>query len=105
MNNTILIKLTDGGLVDYKDDVYYDVYYNGDVDNIDEGSSDLILELRPKTTEVPEQEESYSTSTFKTNHSSSKRVTQNSAVKPKPTTTNNTDNSDPNSPLNAFPTN
>ena len=25
MNNTILI---DGGLVDYKDDVYYDVYYN-----------------------------------------------------------------------------
>lgn len=23
MNNTILIKLTDGGLVDYKDDVYY----------------------------------------------------------------------------------
>lgn len=28
MNNTILIKLIDGGLVDYKDDVYYDVYYN-----------------------------------------------------------------------------
>ena len=37
---------------------YYDVYYNGDVDNIDEGSSDLILELRPKTTEVPDQESS-----------------------------------------------
>ena len=34
---------------------YYDIYYNGDVDNIDEGSSDLILELRPKTTEVPDQ--------------------------------------------------
>ena len=33
---------------------YYDVYYNGDVDNIDESSSDLILELRPKTTEVPD---------------------------------------------------
>ena len=37
---------------------YYDVYYNGDVDNIDEGSSDLILELRPKTTEVPDQKSS-----------------------------------------------
>ena len=37
---------------------YYDVYYNGDVDNIDESSSDLILELRPKTTEVPDQESS-----------------------------------------------
>ena len=37
---------------------YYDIYYNGNVDNIDEGSSDLILELRPKTTEVPDQESS-----------------------------------------------
>lgn len=34
---------------------YRDIYYNGNVDNIDEGSSDLILELRPKTTEVPDQ--------------------------------------------------
>ena len=37
---------------------YRDIYYNGNVDNIDEGSSDLILELRPKTTEVPDQESS-----------------------------------------------
>ena len=37
---------------------YKDIYYNGNVDNIDEGSSDLILELRPKTTEVPDQESS-----------------------------------------------
>ena len=37
---------------------YYDIYYNGNVDNIDEGSSDLILELRPKTTKVPDQESS-----------------------------------------------
>ena len=37
---------------------YYDIYYNGNVDNIDESSSDLILELRPKTTEVPDQESS-----------------------------------------------
>ena len=37
---------------------YYNIYYNGNVDNIDEGSSDLILELRPKTTEVPDQESS-----------------------------------------------
>ena len=37
---------------------YYDVYYNGNVDKIDEGSSELILELRPKTTEVPDQESS-----------------------------------------------
>ena len=37
---------------------YRDIYYNGNVDNIDEGSSELILELRPKTTEVPDQESS-----------------------------------------------
>ena len=37
---------------------YYDIYYNGGVDKIDEGASDLILELRPKTTEVPDQESS-----------------------------------------------
>ena len=37
---------------------YYNIYYNGDVDNIDEGSADLILELRPKTTEVPDQKSS-----------------------------------------------
>ena len=32
---------------------YRDIYYNGNVDNIDEDSSDLILELRPKATNVP----------------------------------------------------
>lgn len=65
---------------------YYDIYYNGNIDNIDSDSEDLILELRPKTTKIPEQEESYSTSTFKTNHNSSKRVAQTSTAKPKPTT-------------------
>lgn len=65
---------------------YYDIYYNGNIDNIDSDSEDLVLELRPKATKVPEQEESYSTSTFRTNHSSSKRVTQTSTAKPKATT-------------------
>ena len=37
---------------------YYDIYYNGNVDNIDEDSSDLILELRPKDTKVPDQGQS-----------------------------------------------
>ena len=37
---------------------YRDIYYNGNVDNIDESSSELILELRPKTTEVPDQKSS-----------------------------------------------
>ena len=52
---------------------YYNIYYNGDVDNIDEGSSDLILELRPKTTQVPDQEQS--------ENSSSSRVEQRTTRK------------------------
>lgn len=65
---------------------YYDIYYNGNIDNIDSDSEDLVLELRPKATKVPEQGESYSTSTFRTNHSLTKRVSQTGTAKPKPTT-------------------
>lgn len=85
---------------------YYDIYYNGNIDNIDSDSEDLILELRPKTTKVPDYGQSWSGyQEPKNNQKPAKKVIQTSTAKPKPTTTNNTDSSDPNSPLNAFPTN
>ena len=53
--------VTNGDIWDkLKSDImpYYDIYYNGNIDNIDSDSEDLVLELRPKTTEVPYQESS-----------------------------------------------